>query len=87
MDERLRARFESALQGVGAGPRLIELARALSVEGKTQREVFDAFDAMRASLQKEGRDFDEDAVMGVMDRVAGWCPVAERLFKDALPRG
>jgi hypothetical protein len=86
MDERLRARFESALAGIGAAPRLVALARALSIEGKTQREVFDAFDAMRASLQAESRDFDEDAVMGVMDRIAGWCPPGERLFPDALPR-
>jgi hypothetical protein len=87
MDERLRARFESALAGIGGGPRLIALARALSIEGHTQREVFDAFDAMRASLQQEGRDFDEDAVMGVMDRIAGWCAIEDRLFPDALPRG
>lgn len=72
MDEALRRRFEAALAQFPPGPALLALVQSLVQEGCDQRAVFDRFDEMRDALQKEGRDFDEDAVMQVMDRISGW---------------
>lgn len=86
LDEALRARFEAALLAFPPGPALVALVHALVDEGHDQRAVFDRFDAMRAALQQQGRDFDEDAVMLVMDRISGWRAVEPPLFPAPLPR-
>lgn len=86
MDDALRARFESALAFFPPGPALVALVKSLVEEGRSQRDIFDRFDEMRDALQKEGRDFDEDAIMQVMDRISGWRDADRRLFPQTLSR-
>jgi hypothetical protein len=81
MDTPLRARFESALAVSSSHGPLVALALALIDEGQTQQQVYQAFDEMRESLRREGRDFDESSIMDVMDRIVGYCPPELRLFE------
>lgn len=84
MQPDLRARFEHALAGFPSEPALVRLVRELTREGFSQRQVYDAFDAMREAMRAEGRDFDEDAIMLVMDRIVGYCGEDARLFPEQM---
>jgi hypothetical protein len=70
--------FEQALNSANPAEELRRLAERLSSQGHDRAAVLTKFDEARAQLREDARENDEDLLMDIMDRVAGWCaPNAE----------
>ncbi len=72
--------FEASL----ASGNLVRLVEEMKSEGLSQLEICDRFERFRAMLREANREEDEDAVLGVMDRIVGWCGPEARLFAHPL---
>ena len=65
--------IENALHSPHPFEQLRSAAAALLAEGRTQKSVYELFEAVRAQLREEKRQVEEDVVMDVMDCLCGWC--------------
>jgi hypothetical protein len=46
--------------------------------------IYDHFEQFRTLLREAEREADENKVMDTMDRIAGWCSPASKLFEHYL---
>lgn len=69
----LDLRLETALTTSNRHKALVGVVRELFAEGYDEGEALEVLDRFRAKLRQQNRDADEDDVMAVMDRLAGWC--------------
>jgi hypothetical protein len=65
----VRERLEAALDENELRGLVAEWRR----EGKSQVEVYDAFESFILALRSEGREADEDLVGDALDYIWGWC--------------
>src|SRR5581483_4837640 len=66
-------RFEEALRASDRVNELRKLAEQLLREGNTHDALLERFEHVRHELGKAEREEDEDAILDVMDFLAGWC--------------
>ncbi len=66
-------RIEEALRTSETVHNLRRLAENLLADGQERAAILKLFENARQHLRQSGRESDEDAVMGAMDFLVGWC--------------
>lgn len=78
--------FDEALEQALRWPESVNELRSLALhlfsQGHEQAAVLEMFEKARQQLRQANRDADEDAVMDVMDFLAGWCSPHRKLPPD-----
>ncbi len=85
MNEKLLSSFERAASANDPADVLYALAVRMRDDGKSKDEVYALFEEYRARLRAEGREREEDATMGIMDLITGFCSPHVAIF-PATPR-
>jgi hypothetical protein len=83
MATELTERLDAALREEQPESALHGLVRSLLTEGHRRRELVDALETYRASLVREGRDEDDEAVLDIMAVLDGWA--SETAVRNLLP--
>lgn len=52
---------------------LRQLSRLLLYEGYSKKDLMEAFERVRTTLQERGQEDEEDTLLEVMDDLYGWC--------------
>jgi hypothetical protein len=86
-DTDLRSRIELALEHGSPQESLGALSAAFKAEGLSQLQIYRLFDEQRARHQNDSDETKYNAILEVLDRIAGWCAPQARLFDSQLPGG
>lgn len=74
-----RELYEQALRSEQPRECLSAVVRDRVVRGERREAILTDLERLRATLQVEGRDQDEDVVLEVMDFLAGFCSPQMRI--------
>jgi hypothetical protein len=74
------ARFDNALMDSSPSDALLTLAKALKLEGMSQKEMYRLFDEYRERHEHDEDETRYDAILDVMDFTTGFCNPQCRLF-------
>jgi hypothetical protein len=81
--------FDESLEQALRSSEPVSALRALALQllsgGQRKEAVLALFESARQQLREANRAADEDAVMDVMDCLAGWCSPHMKLPPDPVP--
>lgn len=79
-NSKMWEQFETSLSSAS----LVKLVEEMKDKGLSQLEIYNQFGDFRAMLREAGREKDEDSVLDILDRIAGWCGPEAKLFNQAI---